>query len=166
MLISPEMFILADFGLGKLKPADISSQTPWKMGQGDYLAPECMDDNFNRQEVGRAIDVWAFGCLTIEVITYMKMGVAGLKEFRKSRLSQGRIQNWKESCFHDVDGSVKPAVQECLDALTARASSAADCLVSLLEEVCFWSIRLRKVFSLTYLADGILRPTLTGASRL
>ena len=125
VLVSQETFILADFGLGRLKPKDVSSQTQWKAGNGDYLAPECTDENFAHQDVGRAIDVWAFGCLMMEVTTYMEQGVVGLTEFRKSRLSFGRHPRWEESCFYDKDGHIKPTVQRWLAALTGRLLPAA-----------------------------------------
>lgn len=63
VLVSSETFILTDFGLSKFKPADLPSQSQWKVGIGDYLAPECMDENFAHQNVGRSIDVWAFACM-------------------------------------------------------------------------------------------------------
>ena len=117
VLISQETFILADFGLGKIKPIDAPSQTPWEDTDGDYLAPECVNGSFVEQKVGRAIDVWAFGCLMIEVIIYMKRGAASLKEFRKLRMS-GRSRGWEDSCFHDKDGSLKSVVVQWLDSLT------------------------------------------------
>ncbi|KAL2038546.1 hypothetical protein N7G274_008593 [Stereocaulon virgatum] len=114
ILIDRETFVLADFGLGKLKSQDSISQTQWKVGNGDYVAPECMDENFTHQEVGRAIDVWAFGCLLIEVATYIERSAAGLEEFRKLRMTQSRNILWEDSCFHDKDGSIKTAVRKWL----------------------------------------------------
>ena len=118
VLVSQETFVLADFGLGKFKPKDIPSQTQWKIGEGDYLAPECMDERFVHQKVGRAIDVWAFGCLAIEVIIYMEQGAASLKEFRKLRMSPSRSERWEDSCFHDKNGSPKLVVLQWLESLT------------------------------------------------
>lgn len=118
VLISQETFILADFGLGRFKLEGTLSQTPWKAGVGDYLAPECMDEGFNPQDVGRAIDVWAFGCLMIEVATYMDKDVAGLKAFRESRLGGGPCNRWEESRFSDGEKNLKSAVQQWLAAMT------------------------------------------------
>lgn len=118
ILVSHDTFILADFGLGKFKPADVPSQTQWKVEQGDYLAPERMDEDFVHQDVGRAVDVWAFGCLLIEVIIYMEKGPASLREFREQRMSPSRYENWKDACFYDRDGSLKPIVIQWLDSLT------------------------------------------------
>ena len=117
VLISQETFILADFGLSKFKSTDALSQTPWKLGGGDYSAPECMDEKFAEQDVGRAFDIWAFGCLTIEVIIYMQRGAASLKEFREQRNSPGRSDRWEDSCFHDKDGNPKLVVDQWLDSL-------------------------------------------------
>ncbi|KAL8678041.1 MAG: hypothetical protein Q9186_005572 [Xanthomendoza sp. 1 TL-2023] len=122
ILVDQHTFVLADFGLGKIKSEDSPSQTQWKVGNGDYLAPECMGENFAHQEVGRAIDVWAFACLVIEVVTYIKRGAAGLEEFRALRMSQSRHSRWEESCFYDEDGHVKTAVQEWLTLLTVDDS--------------------------------------------
>ena len=129
VLVNQETFILADFGLGKFKPKDSLSQTQWKIGNGDYLAPECMDENFAHQKVGRAIDVWAFGCLLIEVATYIERGAEGLEAFRKLRMSRSRHDLWEESCFYANDGSVKTAVQDWLACLTTGNSLAIPTLM-------------------------------------
>lgn len=117
VLVSPETFVLADFGLGKFKPVEASSQTQWKTGGGDYLAPECSNENFDKQVVGRAIDIWAFGCLIIEIIVYLENGATGLKEFRKRRISPSRYEHWDDSSFYGIDGSLKSLVSEWLDLL-------------------------------------------------
>jgi serine/threonine protein kinase len=128
ILVSKETFILADFGLGNLKEADAQSQTPWKSTTGDYLAPECMDEKHNRQDVSRAIDIWAFGCLIAEVVTYMQKGATGVKQFSNRRLSPGRVAHWKDSGFYNPNGDIKPEVHEWLKALPNDSSSR--CLIS------------------------------------
>ncbi|KAG8527748.1 uncharacterized protein KY384_007902 [Bacidia gigantensis] len=125
ILVSSETFILADFGLGKFKTADLPSQTRWKAGTDDYLAPECMDENLVHQNVGRAIDVWAFGCLIVEVITYMKEGARSLKDFRQSRLSPGRDPQWSDHSFFGKEGIIKPKVQIWLTRLMAGALTSS-----------------------------------------
>ena len=117
VLISEDTFILADFGLSKFKSTDTLSQTPWKFGGGDYSAPECMDENFAEQSVGRAFDIWAFSCLAVEVIIYMQRGAASLKAFREQRHSPGRNERWEDSCFHDKDGNPKIVSVQWLDSL-------------------------------------------------
>ena len=118
VLISRDTFILADFGLGNIKSSDAASQTQWKLGGGDYSAPECMGDGFFQQDVGRAIGLWAFGCLMIEVIIYMELGAAKLQGFREKRMSETRFERSEDSSFHDKDGCLKSIVVEWLDSLT------------------------------------------------
>lgn len=77
-----------------------------------------MNENHIHQSVGRAIDVWAFGCLMIEIIIYMVRGAASLKEFRKLRMSPGRCEHWEDSCFYDTDGRLKFIVLQWLDSIT------------------------------------------------
>lgn len=65
VLISQDTFILADFGIEKIKSKYASFQTQWKVEEGDYLALERINKNFVHQNVDRVFDVWAFGCLMI-----------------------------------------------------------------------------------------------------
>jgi serine/threonine protein kinase len=57
ILVSNSTYILADFGLGRLKFTETRSDTPWKRGVRDYIAPECMDASLTHQRISRAIDV-------------------------------------------------------------------------------------------------------------
>ncbi|KAI1323143.1 kinase-like protein [Xylariaceae sp. FL0255] len=110
ILVSRDIFVLADFGLGNFKDAVARSQTPWTWTTGDYLAPECMDNSQKPQDVGRAIDVWAFACLTADLITYVHKGHRGVKEFSDARLSPGRNPKWEDSRFHAASGNLKDEV--------------------------------------------------------
>jgi len=123
ILVNKSTYILADFGLGKLKPAEANSETPWKMGAGDYIAPECMDPSFEHNRVGRAIDVWAFGCLVAEVVTYMERGPEGVRLFRKSRLEKMR-PGWESTYFQDASGQLKSSVRHWLEELGNTSSSS------------------------------------------
>ncbi|KAI3322010.1 kinase-like protein [Xylariaceae sp. AK1471] len=116
ILASQSTFILADFGLGNLKPATAQSQTPFKPGCGDYLAPE---SEYEDQYFTRAIDVWAFGCLMAETATYMTKGPSGVEQFSNKRLTPARRSNWKDSMFYGIDGEVKNEVKEWLEALAS-----------------------------------------------
>ena len=122
ILVTRETFVLADFGLGRLKPHGEDSQTPWKFGVGDYLAPECMDKNLEKQDVGRAIDVWALGCLAAEVLTFMHKGPEGLNDFCTARLSPGYFVNQTTSYYFDTAGNMKGVVGDWLDALLTENS--------------------------------------------
>lgn len=120
VLVSHDSFILADFGLGSLKDAESLSLTPYKPISGDYIAPECTDMEEMPQTVNRAIDVWAFGCLILEVVTYMLRGLDGIRSFRARRLTPGRLPQWKDSGFYkpQAQGGIKQEVMDWIEELT------------------------------------------------
>jgi serine/threonine protein kinase len=132
VLVSKDTFILADFGLSDLKPADAQSQTPPKAMLGDYLAPECWIEHIEREDVGRSIDVWAFGCLLADVATYMRKGTAGIQEFARKRRTPGRLPRWEDSVFYRSDGYVKDEVSAWLKALP-HDNSGRDLILPLVE---------------------------------
>lgn len=112
VLVSEDTFILADFGLGSLKDSAALSHTPYKIITGDYIAPECTDMEENPQTVNRSIDVWAFGCLILEIVTYMLKGAEGVQEFRDRRLTKGRFPQFKDAGFYQPHGEVKQEVRD------------------------------------------------------
>ncbi|KAF2808304.1 kinase-like protein [Mytilinidion resinicola] len=122
VLVSPKTFLLADFGLSKLKPVGDGSRTEWKTGGPSYRAPECTDMTFRSQEVGRSIDMWAFGCMVAEVVTYMKSGPDGITQFRRSRHSPGVHPRVEDESFYNGLG-LKPAVHQWFDTLLGEPAS-------------------------------------------
>ncbi|KAH8587930.1 kinase-like domain-containing protein [Bisporella sp. PMI_857] len=100
VLVQGHLFILADFGLSRLKDKAQGSHSDFKGGLKDYLAPECQDwDTFVGNSIGRASDIWSFGCILAEVATYIAQGHLGVEDFEaKRKISDGYI---KLSTFHD-----------------------------------------------------------------
>jgi serine/threonine protein kinase len=90
ILVEQDQFVLADFGLARFKDSTESSDTMFKVGQGYYLAPECQNlgDGFKRRPVRRSSDIWSFGCVIADVVTYMVKGAAGVAQFRQTRKFQ------------------------------------------------------------------------------
>lgn len=111
ILVNHKTFILTDFGLARVKPAEGNSQTIWPNGGADNTAPECMASDFTRQSVGRPIDIWAFGCTVAEVATYIERGSKGVAEFgdRRKGRAFGLWQNWEDRFFFQGDG-LKPGL--------------------------------------------------------
>lgn len=87
VLVVEGRFLLADFGLSKFKDPSKDSKSPFGRGEGWYLAPECEDseNGFESGLIGRSSDVWSFGCIIAEVVTYMLLGAKGVQEFVKKR---------------------------------------------------------------------------------
>ncbi|KAL9605635.1 MAG: hypothetical protein Q9179_001175 [Wetmoreana sp. 5 TL-2023] len=88
ILLNNSDLLLADFGLSRFKPSDESSRSDFQQGQGEYLAPECEDLDFNefkRRRIGRSSDIWSLGCILLELLTYLLKGRDGVREFRTWR---------------------------------------------------------------------------------
>lgn len=135
ILVTSSTFILADFGLAYPTPTT-TTQPPtslWTENIGHYIAPECMDQNFQPQLVGRSYDIWAFGCLVSEVVTYMQHGPTGIQDFRQKRLSpKYHEENFENGYFFEAT-SLKPSVFEWLQRL---ADSSVDNIASSLVGLC------------------------------
>jgi serine/threonine protein kinase len=130
VLVDKNRFVLSDFGLGALKSAEEESATPWKGGCGDYMAPECMDASGNRQQVGRGVDVWAFGCLVADVVTFMERGPKGVLQFRQSRL--GKLSDaipFESTFFYDSSGQLKGSVHRWLNDLETTSYPSTEALI-------------------------------------
>ena len=85
ILIHGDTFLLADFGLSTFRNAEEDSLTMFREVRGSYVAPECQtirDGRLETQNIGRASDIWSFGCILSEVLTHMVLGPDGVKRFR------------------------------------------------------------------------------------
>ena len=107
ILVSEQKLLLTDFGLAAMKPVDENSQTEWKSGMGDYIAPESMAADLTHQKVGRKLDIWSFGCLTTDIIAYIERGPTGVEMASDQRLGPSSAGGWRNSYFYTAD-SVKP----------------------------------------------------------
>lgn len=110
ILISQGRFLLADFGLSRLKPTGQDS-TSISKSIGDYLAPECRADDDQRQYVGRKSDIWSFGCIIAEVLAFMDDGREGCERLKNSRVTF--IDGWKSYSFHSA-GMLKQSIRQWL----------------------------------------------------
>ena len=116
ILVTPDKFVLADFGLSRFKVADAGSRTKWRENMGDYIAPECMDQDFEPQDVGRAIDIWAFGGIIFDLAWHREQGVSGLRKARSARQGPVDKNNWDNQWFF-LEDELKPKVIQSSDEL-------------------------------------------------
>ncbi|OAL55032.1 kinase-like protein [Pyrenochaeta sp. DS3sAY3a] len=136
ILVSGENLLLADFGLSRFKDATEDSATGFKQGGGDYRAPECedIDDcHFEKHPISRSSDIWSFGCVLAELITYMIRGPAGVKDFKASR--RFRKGKGDHVLFHCGPDEPNKAVEEWLTQLVSGASRVAKMLVGLIQQM-------------------------------
>ena len=80
--------ILSDFGLSRLSDEDEGSKSLYRNGGGEYWAPECVSvhENFKNLHVGRSSDMWSFGCVLSEILTYLQEGPHGVLDFSEKRV--------------------------------------------------------------------------------
>ncbi|KAF1833920.1 kinase-like protein, partial [Decorospora gaudefroyi] len=117
ILVQGTTFLIADFGLSELKPDDRTSKTRLKGGSDDYLGPESFDEvELCNGTVGRALDVWAFGCILLELAVFIHG--ESVEEFRKARKAVITFGNLgiTDYAFH-LKGGLRPAVEEKLRTL-------------------------------------------------
>ena len=124
ILVDKSNLVLADFGLSRFKPSDESSRSEFQQAQGEYLAPECEDLGFKelkeRRRVGRSRDVWALGCILLELLTYLLMGSDGVTEFRSERKqSRNGISTTR---FYIGNGKPHPGVLKWQEKLEQQIS--------------------------------------------
>lgn len=113
-------FILSDFGLSRLSDEDEGSKSLYRHGGGEYWAPESVSvhEDFRSLHVGRSSDMWSFGCVLSEMLTYLQEGSIGVLSFSNKRIVilEGY---WECKSFHE---GTKPsqAVTQWLSRLSGR----------------------------------------------
>ena len=91
ILFSNGKLLLSDFGLSRLRKTEEGSQTTFKKGEGNYMAPECEDVTygFKHGRIGRASDVWSLGCVLAEILAYLSVepakGPTAVQNFKEDR---------------------------------------------------------------------------------
>jgi serine/threonine protein kinase len=136
ILVTGDRFILTDFGLSRFKEPTEDSAKLFEEGGGDYRAPECEDidgEFFQKHMIRRSSDIWSFGCVLAELVTYMIRGSIGVAEFKASR------RFWKGnggySLFHCGLNESNTAVAEQLLQLGSSDSRTDKMLVELIEKM-------------------------------
>lgn len=114
ILLSGKSFLLADFGLSRFKETTDSSGTLYKAGGGNYCAPECEDiddTKYLKRTIRRSSDIWSFGCMLADLITYMIHDSTGVERFKQMRRFQAHGWHY---LFHRGPGKSNGAVDEWL----------------------------------------------------
>lgn len=135
ILVQDGKLLLADFGLSNFKDVAQSSDTSFKIGDGRYMAPECEDPahDFKPGRIGRKSDIWSFGCVVVELLTYMTRGPAGVLKFQESR----RVtvaERFTSFAFH-AGRQPNPGVEAWLDQMQLGASPSVFGLVQLVRDM-------------------------------
>lgn len=135
ILVDKSKFILADFGLSRLKEPPQTSATLPKDARGDYLAPECEDleADCEKHVVHRSSDIWSFGCIIAELLTYMSEGPSSVKEFEVERVFSVRgLVLWR---FHCGPGKPSKAVMDWMERIKSKCHGPEKQLALLTEDM-------------------------------
>lgn len=135
ILVEGSQFVLADFGLSRFKDTSQDSDTMHKKGQGDYVAPECedLDGDFSKHRIRRSSDIWSFGCIIAEVLTYMIRGSDGVEQFWKLRTY--KVHQNKYHLFHEGPGQPSHAVELWLESLGVNLEKPGRLLLRLVKDM-------------------------------
>ena len=115
ILIFDGSLTLADFGLSRLVPPEEGSQSVFKDCVGDYFAPECVDQKLKSLKIGRPSDIWSFGCLIVEMLTFFEQGPSELARFRSIRATM--VTPTRRAPWFHAQGKLKPEVDSWLEYL-------------------------------------------------
>jgi hypothetical protein len=145
ILVDDTKFLLADFGLSRFKEIPQASATLFRGGRGDYIAPECEDleNGFEKHVIHRSSDIWSFGCILSEVLTYMIDGPAGVRDFKQRRKYKIESTNWNTFRFHC--GSDKPNnnVLKWLEEIEQKTSTSGRLITHLVRQMLFLKPEVR-----------------------
>ena len=127
--------ILSDFGLSRLSEEADGSDSLYRNGAADYWAPECLSpkEGFKKLPVGRSSDIWSFGCILLELLTYLQMGPSGVEKFSEKRTID-LASFWTTKTFHGGD---KPheGVSQWLSLLHRQSTMAQNELVGVIQNL-------------------------------
>ena len=127
--------ILSDFGLSRLNEENDGSDSVYRNGAADYWAPECLSlgEGFKRLPVGRSSDMWSFGCILLELLTYLRKGPSGVEHFSEMR-SIDLAPFWTTKTFHGGD---KPhgGVVQWLSLLRQNSTTAQNELTAVIQNL-------------------------------
>jgi serine/threonine protein kinase len=140
ILVRGKKFPLSDFGFSKLAETPEAVETKFKSATSHHLAPECesiSEDDFTPGVMSRSSDIWSFGCVLAEAMTYMTLGATGVEEFKFRR--KFIIHKFTRFTFH-IDGRENPAVDRWLSELEKRTPETRWLLLQLIRDML--SLRL------------------------
>lgn len=113
ILVKNNVFMIADFGLSRMRADNQDSRTRLKGGHDDYLGPEAFNElDWTNGMVGRSLDVWALGCIYAELASFLQR--RSVDEFRNARrATHGAIT---DNAFH-LNCQIRPSVSRWLAGL-------------------------------------------------
>ncbi|GAB1319486.1 hypothetical protein MFIFM68171_09696 [Madurella fahalii] len=134
VLIHGKTFLLADLGLSSFQHTEDSSSTTFIGVDGPYAAPEFQTFRDGQVQARRASDIWSFGCILAEVLTYMVKGSDGVKTFCDKREFEW-APGTKWIRFHQGPETPSPEVTIWLNDLQADGEPYRVRMVGLIQKM-------------------------------
>ncbi len=112
------------------------SRSLHRNGGGEYFAPECVsvEDDFRKLQVGRSSDLWSFGCILSEIVTYLREGPPGISTFSGRRLIVF-AGYWTCKAFHAGDRPHPGVIEWLLHLRNSTDSVAIHQLLTTVEDL-------------------------------
>jgi serine/threonine protein kinase len=135
ILVHGNKFMLCDFGLSRFKDFEASSSTSFKHANSLYTAPECqnLDGDMQSHRITASSDIWSFGCLLADILTYMVHGKDGVDRFKESRYHV--VEGFESARFHHGPDQPSPAVVEWLEELGKLCAETLEPFVDLIRRM-------------------------------
>lgn len=135
ILVKGTTLMLADFGLSRFLDLSESSATRHRISQGDYLAPGCeeLENSFAKGIVRRSSDIWFFGCIIAEILSYMLKGADGVKGFKERR--RYCLHNYLFSYYHRGPGAPNSGTANWLSRLEGEPQAIVPMLLPLIRQM-------------------------------
>ena len=132
ILVSRNIFVLADFSLSRFKDSFESSKMYFQKEKDDYLALECKNllENFKRQDIHWSSNIWLFDCILSKVATYISRGLSAIQMFREKR--KLKIYNFIITYFHCGLNQWNQIMDDWLIQLEGMASKSFKMLLGLI----------------------------------
>ena len=132
ILVDGQHLVLADFGLSRIVGYQEPSSSTAPNIAGDFIAPEHEDREFIRNRIGRASDIWAFGCVILMLLIFYHEGKRGLERLKAERQQDGH--QYTHYCFHDYDRP-NMGVEAVLDRISLDSSLLSQGLLFLVKQM-------------------------------
>ena len=132
ILVNDGQWLLADFGLSRIVEDQDSSSSIAPAVPGDFIAPEHEDRDFERNLIGRASDIFSFGCMILMLLMFYLDGSQGLERLKTKR--RRADAQYTHHFFHDYD---KPnaGMPEIFDYLACKTSPLSPSLLFLIRKM-------------------------------
>lgn len=133
ILVDEKRLLLADFGLSRFVDDRELSTSSAPDVNDDFIAPEHYGKDFSLNRIGRSSDIWAFGCVTLMFLVYLRRGKQGIDQLQRQR----RAEPWPRFAHHYFHNYDRPnsGLEEIFKQLDSDHSASTQGLLYLVKKM-------------------------------